>query len=210
MPPAANHGNLDGVEHFGEERQQAHRAAHMAARLHALRDDHVAIRLLGRDGFAHGADLPDRERTPRVQVIDERVVGLSVEEFHHASSACRHVDALEIEERDQQVDAVGLRSEPFDGVELLGQHRRRRHRRADRAEAAGVRDRGDQLGGADSRHSRELHGMATTDELRESGPEHGTSSSTSGDIAGSPTHAKERSGLSLPTNTRNFMKAEAR
>src|SRR5439155_15891803 len=129
----------------------------------------------------------------RVHAIDERAVGLSVEELDHASPARRHVDALEVEERDQHVYAVRLGGEPLDGVELLRQKGRRRHRRADRAEAAGVRYSGDQLGCADSRHSRELYGMATTNELREPSLEHGAGSSGSGDIARSSTSAKEKS-----------------
>src|SRR6185436_8641078 len=108
-----------------EQWQQARLPAHVAARLGALRDHEIAARGLGGDRLVERSDLPAHERTERVSLVDERALGLAIEELDDPRAARRDRDARWIEERHQEVHTERAGSRLRDALELRIQELRR-------------------------------------------------------------------------------------
>ena len=81
-PAGGQDRHSDGLQHFGEQWQQCHRAAHVPARLHSLGGDQVAAGVGGALGLGDRADLPAGQRPTGMDELDQGGVGIGPEEFH--------------------------------------------------------------------------------------------------------------------------------
>ncbi len=80
------------------------RVANVATGLDPLRDDEVAPRFLGVDGFANRPDLPRGKCAARVYLVDQAGIRLTPEEINHARPRYHHPQDRRIEERDDEID----------------------------------------------------------------------------------------------------------
>jgi hypothetical protein len=169
-PTGGQHRHGDGVEHLVEKRQNADRAAHVAARLDALSDDEVAAGRLRRDGFLDRADLPGHQGTTVAAELNERRVRITEEELDHLHEWRDRGDRLAIKERDQETRADMLlrrRTSPA-ALERLEQGRPIEPARAHHPQATRRGNGVGQLRGADAAtHGGELDGDLTADQLGE-------------------------------------------
>src|SRR5207245_5456615 len=110
-PDAAGreHRDVDHAEDLVEERQETEHAAHMTPRFDALRDYQVASSRGGGARLPGRADLPAGEGSSGVDARHERFVGIAVEELDEPGASGGNLHAVEVEERNQEVDAVGPR-----------------------------------------------------------------------------------------------------
>ena len=159
-------------QHSLQEGKKRRRTAQAAAGLDALHHNHVAARSHGPARLGFGADLPAREPVRAVHARHERRIGIPVEELDEPRSVRRDLDALRIDQRDEEVDPERAAGEPADLVDHLAQGGRRHHDACEHPVAACVRDRGDQLRGAHRPHRRELQRQLTADKLCETGSRH--------------------------------------
>jgi hypothetical protein len=165
--PRGQHRHRDGIDQVGKQRQHAELTAHVPTRPGTLPDDEVAPCVDRRETFGQRADLPARQRAAGMHQLDERRIGLAVEEFHHARRARGDRHAVAVEKRHEEIDPERARRAPAEIGELCRQCLGRQHRCADHAEATGVRDRGRQRRRRDAGHRGELHGNRAADEVRE-------------------------------------------
>jgi hypothetical protein len=89
------------------DREQAGLAADVPACLRPLDDDRITANLRRRVCLALGTYLPERERPAAVDELDQRAVGLTVEELDNARPGDGRRHRVPVEERHEEVDGAG-------------------------------------------------------------------------------------------------------
>lgn len=170
----SQHGDIDSIEHFGEERQQADHASGVAAAgFHAVGHDEVAAGFVRGDGFFGRGDLPAGQGAVGVDNVDEFAVGGTEKEIDEGCAGSDHVEDFAVDERHEIVHAVAGEPALLDGIHEGGHCRERRGGDAHHGVAAGADNGSGEVGCGDrATHRRELDGHAAPDELRESRPKH--------------------------------------
>ena len=162
-----NHGDwLHGLDDGRDEREERRRAAHMAAGLDALGDDHVNVGIGCRDCLVNGADLRDDLRPPAVRIGDprRRIAPEQEEDRHRLVQG--GLDLLPVVSVDDHVRRKRpirqLARPPHQRPRAIGTDTRD----ADLAAGPGIRDGGRELGDRRASHGRGQDGVLDT--------EHGT------------------------------------
>jgi hypothetical protein len=103
---------------------------------------------------------------------DQRWIGIAVEPFQDVGPAGRHLHAVEIEERHEEVHAEAARGAAGELVEPGLEHRRRDLRQREHPEPAGVGDGGGQVDVRHEAHAGQLQRLAASHQIGEPGARH--------------------------------------
>src|SRR5713101_1337493 len=160
------------IENGAEEWEQAQPTANMPTGLDPLRDDEVASRFLGVDGFANGPDLPRGQCAARVYLVDQAGIRLTPEEINHARPSYHHPQDRRIEVGDDEVDSEWFGRQLLDTIQAGLRDLLLRPGKRNLAESARFRYGRSQLRTVDAPHARELKRQRAPDEARERGFKH--------------------------------------
>jgi len=149
-----HHRHPDRGQHPGQQLSEGHGAAHMPARLDALRDHEVTPCIDRRGCLRRGSHLPSGQRAAAVDRVHQLRVGVAIEKLDDPGTTRRLPDLFHVRvEGNQEV----LTARPWRRFGTPVHH----------PEAPRADNHGGQLGGTHAAHRRQLDRQPAPDEVGE-------------------------------------------
>jgi hypothetical protein len=137
-PTGGDNGHVDNVECSGQEGEHPDGPPDVTPRLGPLGDHQVASCVGRGTGFFGRADLPSRQRSGRMDAVDECALGIPIEEFDEPTPLGSELDGRHVEEGHQEVGTYRAGSPLGEIVEYLGNVAATHTRKIHHAQSTGI------------------------------------------------------------------------